>query len=370
MANDSKWRAWFSCAFLVLGAGCGDDSSPATPPAANPPSKETCDNKLDDDGDGKADCDDPDCAGEPLCAAPTAEVCDNKLDDDGDGKADCDDPECASKPLCAPPAELCDNKLDDDGDSKTDCDDTDCAGEPHCAPTAELCDNKLDDDGDSKTDCDDADCAAEPVCAPPPVELCNNNLDDDGDGKIDCQDGDCAGVDPCIQEASPGDIVVAEIMVDPASVADEAGEWIELRNTTGGEIDIAGWVLHDIDQNAPQWHVIGGKGPVVIAAGGTLVLGALADPALNGGVTVDYAWATFGLPNDTGEIVLEVKGEQIDVVKYATPAWPFSQGHSLSLDPAHLTSSENDDPLAWCAGASAYNSLDYGTPGKANPACP
>jgi hypothetical protein len=400
MANEGRWCGWITCALLVLGTGCADDSP--NPPAVNPP-KEICDNQADDDGDGKADCDDGECAGEPLCAAPGVEVCDNKSDDDGDGKADCDDadcsgapncaaapvevcdngldddgdgmadcddPACAGEPGCGTEEEVCDNKSDDDGDGKVDCDDADCAGEPSCVtPPAEVCDNDLDDDGNGKTDCDDVACASEPLCAPVPIELCENNLDDDGDGKIDCQDGDCAGLGPCIQVASPGDVVIVEIMIAPAAVAGTAGEWCELLNTTDADIDIAGWVLHDIDQ-APQWHVIGGKGPVVIPAGGRLVLGGLADPTANGGVPVDYQWATFGLPDVAGELVLEVKGEQIDVVAYSSPAWPISPGYSLSLDPAHQTSIANDDPLVWCAGAAAYNSMDHGTPGKANPSCP
>jgi hypothetical protein len=347
------------CAALLLGASCAGDS----------PLVEICGNGLDDDGDGVADCQDSDCAAQAACQLPV-EICDNLLDDDGNGATDCDDAACAAEPSCAAMDEICDNHLDDDGNGATDCDDAACAAEPSCALPDEICDNHLDDDGNGATDCDDAACAAEPLCEPPPTELCDNGLDDDGNGATDCDDTACAGIDPCIELASPGDVVIVEIMIDPVSVADAAGEWIELRNTTGGDIDIAGWVLHDIDANSPQWHIIDAHGPVVIAAGGTLVLGALADPATNGGVPVDYQWATFDLANDADEVVLEVKGEQIDTVAYVAPPWPVAAGHSLSLDPAAQTASANDDPQAWCAGASAYNGADYGSPGAANPSCP
>src|SRR5262249_8558215 len=33
---------------------------------------------------------------------PTAEICDNGIDDDGNGKTDCDDPGCASTMVCRP----------------------------------------------------------------------------------------------------------------------------------------------------------------------------------------------------------------------------------------------------------------------------
>jgi hypothetical protein len=355
-------RTGLCCAFvLAVGAGCPEAAERA----------ELCDNDVDDDGDTAVDCDDPDCSGSPACVVPV-ELCDNDLDDDGDTAVDCDDPDCEAEPGCAPPPdEVCDNEVDDDGDGAADCDDPDCGAEPGCAPPSpELCDNELDDDGDGAVDCDDPDCGAEPGCVPPPAELCDNELDDDGDGAVDCDDPDCAGVGPCIQLGAPGDIVIVEIMAAPLAVADAAGEWFELRNVTDGDIDLSGWVLHDIDAVAPEWHVIDGDGPVVVPAGGLIVLGALADPARNGGVAVGYAWAGLSLADDADEVVLEVQGEQIDTVVYATSAWPLAEGSSLALDPGSESASANDMPGAWCAGVAAYNAVDRGTPGSDNPGCP
>jgi cysteine-rich repeat protein len=63
---------------------------------------EICDNGLDDDADGQADCADAvDCAANPFCAPPPAEICDNGADDDEDGQVDCDDANCAADPACA-----------------------------------------------------------------------------------------------------------------------------------------------------------------------------------------------------------------------------------------------------------------------------
>jgi len=67
---------------------------------------EICDNGVDDDGNGLADCGDPACASECPDAstdadpdgdddAPPVEICDNGVDDDGNGLADCGDPACA-----------------------------------------------------------------------------------------------------------------------------------------------------------------------------------------------------------------------------------------------------------------------------------
>ena len=59
-----------------------------------PPAREICDNGIDDDGDGDADCVDSDC---PACP----EICNNGADDDGDGAIDCDDTDCADAGNCA-----------------------------------------------------------------------------------------------------------------------------------------------------------------------------------------------------------------------------------------------------------------------------
>ena len=56
-----------------------------------PPPAEICDNGLDDDRDGSADCADDDCAE----AASCIEICDNGVDDNGDGDVDGDDIQCS-----------------------------------------------------------------------------------------------------------------------------------------------------------------------------------------------------------------------------------------------------------------------------------
>jgi len=55
---------------------------------------EICWNLLDDDGDGKTDCNDLDCKGTIWC--PSTEICNNGIDDDGDGLIDLLDPDCQS----------------------------------------------------------------------------------------------------------------------------------------------------------------------------------------------------------------------------------------------------------------------------------
>jgi hypothetical protein len=65
--------------------------------------KEDCANSLDDDGDGKVDCYDSDCATDPACSAtPTSETnCTDGVDNDRDGVADCQDSDCQGGTLCS-----------------------------------------------------------------------------------------------------------------------------------------------------------------------------------------------------------------------------------------------------------------------------
>jgi hypothetical protein len=175
-----------ACSSLALaaGAGCSDGKGPVG---------ENCTNLIDDDGDGRTDCDDPECVGEPRCSPEVS--CADGIDNEGDGATDCDDADCAASPACLPEGD-CGDGRDDDRDGLTDCDDADCALDPECAPETD-CGDGLDNDRDGLTDCDDPGCAGLPLCVP---EFdCGNRLDDDADGRTDCDDPDCAGTSACVE---------------------------------------------------------------------------------------------------------------------------------------------------------------------------
>ena len=61
------------------------------------PTGEICDNEIDDNNNGKIDCDDESCKTNPICMET---VCDDGKDDEGDGLVDCDDPDCKNNWLC------------------------------------------------------------------------------------------------------------------------------------------------------------------------------------------------------------------------------------------------------------------------------
>ncbi len=166
------------------------------PPRENPSNiDERCDDGIDNNEDGKIDCEDAACAVFPTCTG--SEHCYNSVDDDGDGKVDCEDEACAATFLCQPDIEDCANGRDDDQDGDIDCEDSACATTSVCQPGAEACTGGVDEDQDGDIDCDDEDCKAVFICLVT-FELPDNGLDDDGDGQIDCLDDDIARTSECL----------------------------------------------------------------------------------------------------------------------------------------------------------------------------
>ncbi len=87
--------------------------------------KEVCNDGIDNDNDGKIDCEDTECIGNISCV----EICDDGIDNDRDGKVDCADSNCANSPACI---ENCNDGIDNDADGLIDCNDDDCAQADHC----------------------------------------------------------------------------------------------------------------------------------------------------------------------------------------------------------------------------------------------
>ena len=101
------------------------------------PAVEICDNGIDDDGNGDADCADPTCRMSPICLQANTEVnCVDGIDNDHDTLVDCSDPDCSMAAACIPPSEAgdCTDMIDNDGDGFTDCDDPDCDADVACGP--------------------------------------------------------------------------------------------------------------------------------------------------------------------------------------------------------------------------------------------
>lgn len=158
----------------------------------------------------------------------------------------------------------------------------------------------------------------------------------------------------CSVPAAPpaaGDLEVTEIMANPAAASDAEGEWIELFNSSGRPVDLAGCELRD----AAGVHVLSASSTLVVGASSFAVLsyGAV-------GLTPDYVYSDITLDNAGDSVTLSCSGTIVAEESYVQAP----SGSSL----------QRDDSGAWCSSAEAaagsFGLGDIGIPGGANPDCP
>ena len=102
---------------------------------------------------------------------------------------------------------------------------------------------------------------------------------DSGMDTGDSGDSATAGATP-----GTGDILITELMVNPLSSDDMLGEWVEITNMSGEDLNLSGCMIKDDGRNL--WTFPSGS---MLASGGIIVVGRSDDSTLNGGLNVDYA---------------------------------------------------------------------------------
>ncbi len=172
-----------------------------------------------------------------------------------------------------------------------------------------------------------------------------------------------AGTTMGIYEAGgPADIVINEVMQNPAVLSDTDGEWFEVYNAGTNDVDMNGWYIMDADYDTT---VIDNGGPLVIHPGEYKVLGRNAVAMAGEGVTLFYQYSGFTLGNSADELVLADPGM---VVMAAInwdggPVWPDPSGYSMQWTGV----GDNNDGATWVdMGAPAFGNGDRGTPGSVN----
>lgn len=177
-------------------------------------------------------------------------------------------------------------------------------------------------------------------------------------------------VEPTIIIVDPGDLIFSEMMVDPEYVDDVLGEWVELYNTSGHDIDVTGYAFRDDDVDT--WTL---TGPLVVLSGDFLVLCADTDPATNGGIACDGGFVResngtgLALANGEDELVLSrPDGVDIDWLHY-DDTW-YEPAIGLGLDPGYFDLDANDEQTHWCDQTSVMANGETGTPGAPNDPCP
>ena len=229
--------------------------------------------------------------------------------------------------------------------------------------------------GTSDYDCDDSD----PSSTHAGIDSdCDGTLtaddcdDSDASSTIIADDPDCDGIpggNPAIlvDQLTVGDLIITEIMNNPANTDDNYGEWFELYNNTSAAINLNGLMVSD--SSALSFTV---SSPLVVSANSFVVLGRNADTTLNGGVTIDYEYGGLRyLTNGSDELILSNASGTLDEVVWDNGAtFPDPNGASISLNPSFFDPADNDNGANWCEASTDIGIGDLGTPGATNDSCP
>jgi len=165
-----------------------------------------------------------------------------------------------------------------------------------------------------------------------------------------------------------GDLIITEVMPNPAAVADGEGEWFEAK------------VLRDVDLNgvgldragdSSNPNVITSADCIRVTAGTTALFAQNADTAMNGGLPAGEVRATFtfalvdGTAAAPGDVQIVVGTTVIDAISWTSTR----SGRSHALDPDLVDPIANDMQTNFCDGATAYGLGDLGTPNADNEQC-
>ncbi len=164
-----------------------------------------------------------------------------------------------------------------------------------------------------------------------------------------------------------GDLVVTEIMLDPEGT-DTGGEWFEIYNTLGTDIDLKGMVIftRDTDGTGSKTHVVKSG---TVKAQSYFTLGDVRAGPLPAWIGYTYADGLGSFGNARGVVGIKCGATVFDEVTWTRVA---KSNRSRMLDPTvPKTSAANDDETKWCdtQPGTVYFGTSAGTPGAANVAC-
>jgi len=149
--------------------------------------------------------------------------------------------------------------------------------------------------------------------------------------------------------ASVSDLLITEIMANPAAISDGQGEWFELFNPTNEQVNLMGLDLGDDGSNRHRFD-----SDLLILPGQFLTLARSADP----GFIPDYVYSNFTLSNGSDEIVLREGLAEILRLDYGSG---FSvAGRSRELLQLPMLESNYGLTLE----SLGYGAGDIGTPGS------
>jgi hypothetical protein len=165
-----------------------------------------------------------------------------------------------------------------------------------------------------------------------------------------------------------GDLLITEIMYDPAILGDSEGEWFEIYNNTDQAVDLDQVVIR---KNGTESHIINAQ--VQLGAHEYYVLSRTEGAVI---ATNKYIYGSSISLNNTGANLAlcnygtdGTNGSVICSVDYSAEGFPGASGASICLSPALLNVTDAMSGDSWCVSVTAYNTGDLGTPGAENDPC-
>ncbi|MFZ5479711.1 MAG: MopE-related protein [Myxococcota bacterium] len=178
-----------------------------------------------------------------------------------------------------------------------------------------------------------------------------------------------AGIEPSEQN----DVTITEFMADPSAVSSTYGEWFEIYNNAGENIDLDGLTITN-----SRGQSIEITRSFAVAIGDYIIFGASDNSTdatavdYNGGVQVDYVYdpADFDLRSSSDSIEITFERVVIDVVEWDS-SWGLDTNHAHQCQPSSFDLEwANDSSLNWCPAEQPFDDPgEWGTPGEPNEYC-
>ncbi len=185
--------------------------------------------------------------------------------------------------------------------------------------------------------------------------------------------GSMMGTDMCLEvgvprpivKPVPGDLVINEVMANPAT-GEPTTEWFELL-VGARDIDVNG--IEVTKAASTQSFSVTSNDCLRFGAGSFVLFARSNDSMANGGLTgVDVVYGSVSLNNTGGSLIINIDSTLLDQVTWTST----NDGASLSLLPAFANITDNDTEANFVDGVGIYfddmmGAQNRGTPGVANP---
>jgi hypothetical protein len=184
----------------------------------------------------------------------------------------------------------------------------------------------------------------------------------DTDGEEDTDPGGGGGGGGGTDDLTPrgGDLVVSEVMFTSEDCPGPDGQFIELYNASGRDLDLEGVLISGAAGNVtlPSSLLLPGAWYVLrpATACGTL-------PPANA------TWSDLSLTIGPSSSLEVTRGTTI-IDRVPTAEWVDRPGKSHTLTAARLSALANDTVVNWCHSSTPTAGLDLASPGQPNETCP